>query len=222
MSKIIDCYADGGFIPSYRNRYTRWKFGKPKHNYYVKNRRSQIKVLDLWDQYILSNAKSGCTIAFDCAGYYLDGVIDDLVVVDLDPIILSWFPRGRIYSGEQSVQDLYHTADNFIINNTIKLRWKTFDQYTEFWQDAIRFMRPDCEIFFSFRDIFIFHNRLKYNFSDLLRDWLQTMTKHGFNCKKYTYDIVPVTPCLTALQDIPEIDDMVNGNIKIHWQYQCK
>jgi hypothetical protein len=221
MPKVIDCYADGEFRANYRNRYTRWKFGKPKHNYYVKNRRAPIKILDLYDQYILENLNPGTTMAFDCAGYYLDGLVDDLCVVDLDPIVLSWYPQAHIYTDEKSVVELYHSADNFIVINTIKLRWKTFDAYTDFWCRARRFLRNGCQVFFSYRDIFIFHNRLKYNFSELSQQWLLTMEQHGFYVNKYQYEPISVTSEMHDLSQIPEINDMVNGNVKIHWQYRC-
>ena len=55
MQKVIGRYSEATFIESYRNRYTRWKFGKPKHNYYVKNRRSDVKVFDYYDKYIIDN-----------------------------------------------------------------------------------------------------------------------------------------------------------------------
>lgn len=222
MQKVIDRYSDATFINTYRNRYTRWKFGKPKHNYYVRNRRSATKILDYYDQYLLENLKPGNTIAFDCAGYYLDEFVDNLTVVDLDPIVLSWFPTATIYTSEDAVKDLYNTADNFIVNNTIRLRWKTFEEHANFWKDTRKFLRDGCNIFFSYRDIFIFHNRLKYNFSDLLKTWLTEMEDYGFYVKQYTYDPIEITADMRELEQIPEIKDMINGNVKIHWEYRCR
>ena len=222
MQKVIDRYSDATFVDTYRNRYTRWKFGKPKHNYYVRNRRSDEKILDLYDKYLIENVVPGQTIAFDCAGYYLDEFIDNLTVVDLDSIVLSWFPSAKIYTNEDAVRDLYNTADNFIVNNTIRLRWKTFEEHANFWKESRKFLKDGCNIFFSYRDIFIFHNRLKYNFSDLLSDWLKDMEQYGFYVKQYTYDPIDVTADMTELERIPEIKDMINGNVKIHWEYRCK
>lgn len=221
MQKIIGRYSDATFRNTYRNLYTKWKFGKPKHIYYIKNRRSSDKILDHYDKYLLENFKAGRTIAFDCAGYYLDGLVNDLIVVDLDPIVLSWYPQAQIYTNEESVQHLYSTADNFIVNNTIKLRWKTLDEHREFWKNSRRFLQNGCQVFFSYRDIFIFHNRLKYNFSELLNNWLTTMEEYGFYVKNYSYDPIKVTAEMKDIEIIPEINDMVNGNVKIHWEYKC-
>jgi hypothetical protein len=221
MPKVIDCYADGPWVDSYRNNYIKWKFGKPKHRYYVNNRRATVKKFDPWDQYVVDHCGTGHTIAWDSAGYYLDGIIPNLTVVDLEPVVQSWYPQARIYTDEGTVEDLYHSADNFMINNTVRLRWRTFDYLTNFWQNTARFFRPECQVFFSFRDIFIFHNRLKYHFSDLLEQWIDRMTPLGFDPVRVSYEKIPVTSDITEIAQVPEIDDMVNGNIKIHWQYRC-
>lgn len=222
MPKVIDCYADGPWVNSYRNNYTKWKFGKPKHRYYVNNRRAQTKKFDHWDQYIIEQCCPGHTIVWDSAGYYLDGVIDDLTVVDLEPVVLSWYPKAKIYTSENAVQDLYTSADNFVINNTVRLRWRTFDYYTDFWKHTTRFFRPGCQVFFSFRDIFMFHNRLKYHFSELLEEWIERMKPLGFDPVRVSYEKIPITSAITELSKVPEIEDMVNGNIKIHWHYRCR
>lgn len=221
MQKVINRYSDATFVQSYRNLYSKWKFGKPKHNYYVKNRRATNKLFDYYDKYIINNLQSGHTIAFDTAGYYLDGVVSNLTVIDLNPIVLSWYPQAVIFQQEKDVEHLYNSADNFIVNNTIRLRWKTFDEHADFWIRARRFLKPGCQIFFSYRDIFIFHNRLKYNFSELLANWLPTMEQYGFYVKHYSYEKIPVTEHHTEIETVPEISDMVNGNVKIHWEYRC-
>ena len=219
MQKVIGRYGEATFKNNFQNHYRRWKFGKPKHMYYVRNRKSTQKVLDLYDQYILENINSGNTYIYDAAGYYLDGFIKNLTVIEVNTIVTNWFPSVIIDTGEKSVQQLYNQADNFIVNNTIKLRWKTLDEYTEYWKFQRRFLTPGANVFFSFRDIFVFHNRLKYNFSQLLSEWIDMMQQHGFKLVKLKNDLIPVTDYHTNLVDIPEIEDMVNGNIKIHWKY---
>ena len=219
MQKVIGKYNEAKFRETYQNYYRKWKFGKPKHTYYVRNRRRDHKILDSYDEYILNNLNVGKTITYDAAGYYLDGIVNNLVVIELQSIVKSWYPQAYIDTGSESVLDLYNQADNFIVNNTIKLRWKTFDEYTEYWKFQRRFLKIGANVFFSFRDIFVFHNRLKYNFSQLLLNWINVMQQHGFELVRLKHDLILVTDHLTNLADIPEIEDMVNGNIKIHWKY---
>jgi hypothetical protein len=220
MQKVIGRYDEAKFKDTYQNHYRRWKFGKPKHTYYVRNRHAKNKILDMYDCYILENLVPGETVTYDSAGYYLDGIVDNLSVIELNPIVKSWYPDAYIDTGEESVKSLYCQADNFIVNNTIKLRWKTFDQYTNYWKHQIKFLKPGSQIFWSFRDIFVFHNRLKYNFSDLLKNWLRSMEQHGFYVINLSHSMIKINDTMITLADLPEIEDMVNGNVKVHWQYQ--
>ena len=220
MSKIINCYADAKFVDTFRNRYTRLKFGKPKHQYYLMNRRSDVMLLDEYDRYILQNKKPGNTIVYDTAGYYLDGAIDNLTVVELQPVVLHWYPTAIIDTGPDSVDHLYGTADNFIVINTIQVRWRSFDYIRDYWRYQSRFLRPGCQIFWGFRSIYILHNKLRYHFSDILADWLQEMEQYGFYLVGYTHDLIPIDATLTDLATMPEIDDPINGNVKVHWEYR--
>jgi hypothetical protein len=219
MSKVIGKYADAVLRTDFRTSYTRWKFSKPKHNYFVRNRHSKEIILDNYDKYIIDHLSPGKTITYDGAGYYLDPAIDNLTVIELVPLVLSWYPKAVIDTGEDSVKHLYNQADNFIVNNTIRLRWKTFDEYTEYWQFQTRFFKPGTQIFFSFRDIFIFHNRLKHNFSILLQAWLLSMEQYGFKLLWVNYDLIKINDTLVDYTWLPEVDDMINGNVKIHWEY---
>jgi hypothetical protein len=220
MQKVIDCYGDATMFQSFTQDYRIWKFGKPKHTYYMRNRKSDTLVFDMYDQYILENLQQGHTVIYDSAGYYLDSVVPDLKIIELRPIAQQIYPKVILDTGPQSVEHLYNTADNFIVNNTIQLRWRTFDDYTAYWKNQTRFLRPGAQIFFSFRDIFIFHNRLKYNFSDLLHDWLEQLTQYGFKLNRLQHDLIAIDDSITDLASLPEISDMINGNIKIHWTYQ--
>jgi len=217
--KVISAYGEGNFQLNFRNLYTVWKFGKPKHNYYVRNRRSTEIMLDEYDQYLIDHLKPGKTLIYDAAGYYLAEAIDDLTVIELNHIVLTWYPDAVIDTGEVSVRHLYQSADNLIVINTIRLRWKTFEEYSEYWKFQRRFLKPGAHIFFSFRDIFIFHNRLKYKFSDLLQSWLESMEIYGFNFVRLQHEIIPIDDSIIDYNSTPEIYDMINGNVKIHWEF---
>lgn len=220
MQKIIGRYNDATLKESFIQQYRVWKFGKPKHNYYMCNRKSTELIFDLYDKYILDNISPGKTIIYDSAGYYLDEVIDDLTIVEIKPIAKKLYPKVIIDIGPESVEQYYHQADNFIVNNTIQLRWKTFEDYTAYWKFQTRFFKPGAQIFFSFRDIFIFHNRLKYHLSELLIEWIDVMKSHGFVLANLDHQLIPIDDTITNISCLPEITDMVNGNIKIHWIYQ--
>ena len=220
QKKVIGNFDDSKLRDNFKTNYIRWRFSKAKHNYYVKNRRSNNIVLDNYDKYIVENLKPGKTFTYDSAGYYLDPVVDNLTVIELVPIVSIWYPRVVIETDRGSVDHLYNQADNFIIINTVRLRWKTFNEYTEYWKYQSRFFKPGAHIFFSFRDIFIFHNRLKYKFSDLLGSWLNSMEDNGFKLINLSHTLINTTDQMQDYTHLQEIDDLINGNVKIHWEYQ--
>jgi hypothetical protein len=219
MQKIINNYVDATFVPTWRNRYMRYRAGHPKHRYYLENRKRYIAKLDLWDQYILANIKPGKTIAWDVSGYYLQDFIKDLVVVEKSPIVLDWAPKCVMDFDENQMIPLFGSADNLIIININELRWKDIDYWTLWWCRRAVYLRPGAQIFFSFRENRLLRNRLKEKFSDIMDTWLVTMAQHGFTVKHYEYQPCPIDANVTDHRSAPEISDTVNGNLKIHWEY---
>ena len=224
---------DATFNATFRNLYTKFKFGKPKHHYYVRNRRSSTMILDEYDRYIIEHLIPGTTIAYDSVGYYLDGAIDNLVVIDRYDFIKKWYPKVVIdpiaaklpatYNSaeeEDSVRPYYGTADNFIVINTIRARWEPIDYVTKYWQYQSRFLKPGCQVFFSFRSHGVKYNKLKYNFEHILNPWLDEMSTHGFKLIRKQYDKIQIDETMTVLEHLPEVKDTINGNVKVHWEYR--
>jgi len=221
MQKIINNYVDATFVPTWRNRYMRYRAGHPKHRYYLQNRKRDVACLDLWDQYILSNLKPGKTLAWDVSGYYLEDFVKDLVVVEKNPIVLDWAPNCIIDTEEDSMIHLLGAVDNLIIININELRWKTINQWTEWWGRRSVYLKDGAQIFFSFRENRLLRNRLKDLFGDVMHNWLNEMETHGFKLHHYNYNPCPISNAVIDHRHAPEIDDPVNGNLKIHWEYHA-
>ena len=219
MQKLIDSYEDATFIPSFRNLYQSYRAGHPKHRYWLANRKQAIAKLDLYDQYILENLNPGKTLAYDISGYYLNNFIRDLVIVEKDPVVLTWAPECILESDQLSLDALHGTIDNLIVINIVDLRWKNIEYWTEWWLKKAVYFKPGCQIMFSFRENRLLRNRLKIKFSNLMDKWLQTMETHGFMLKRYSYDPCAVDELMTNYKHAPEIVDIINGNLKIHWEY---
>ena len=219
MQKIINNYVDATFVPTWRNRYIRYRAGHPKHRYYLQNRKRDVACLDLWDQYILSNLKPGKTVAWDVSGYYLEDFVKDLVVVENNPIVLDWAPNCIMDYRDSGMIQLRGNVDNLIIVNIEELRWKTIDYWTEWWRSRSLYLKPGAQVFFSFRENRLLRNRLKDKFSDVMDTWLTAMEQHGFKVKHYDYQPCPIDDTITNHRHAPEIVDTVNGNLKIHWGF---
>jgi len=221
MPTIINNYVDATFVPTWRNQYMRYRAGHPKHRYYLENRRRAVALLDLWDKYILDWLKPGQTLAWDVSGYYLEDFVDDLVVVEKNPIVLDWAPNCIIDTEEDSMIHLLGAVDNLIIININELRWKTIDQWTEWWCRRSAYLRDGAQVFFSFRENRLLRNRLKDSFGDVMNTWLTEMDKHGFKLQYYKYEPCAIGYSTKDHRHAPEIADAVNGNLKIHWEYHA-
>jgi len=219
MQKIINNYVDATFVDTWRNRYMRYRAGHPKHRYYLNNRKQPIAKLDLWDEYILKNLQPGKTIAWDASGYYLQDFVQDLVVVEKYPIVLDWAPDCIIDTDVSAMLKLKGSADNLIFVNINELRWKDINYWTTWWIQKAIYLKPNSQIFFSFRENRLLRNRLKESLTGIMSSWLPAMEQHGFYVKHYSYDPCPIDATVHDHRHAPEIVDTVNGNLKIHWEY---
>jgi hypothetical protein len=222
MQKLIDNYIDGTFIESFSNYYRVYRAGHPKHRYWLANRRKDIIKLDLYDQYILENLIPGTTMSYDNSGYYLSDVIENLIIIEKEPVVLKWAPQCIIDTGEDSMKNYHGQIDNLIVMLPRELRWTTIDYWTTWWIQQAKYLKSDSQIFFSFRENRLIRNRLKNKLSEVMDDWLQEMKQHGFKLKHYSYDPCPVDDSIINLKQVPEITDPVNGNLKIHWEYNVQ
>lgn len=220
MQKLINHYSDATRKNTWRNQYVAFRAEHPKHMYYLANRKQPEVCLDLYDQYILEHLVPGTTMAFDAAGYYLEEVVSDLIVVERMDIVKVWYPKCLVTTDPASLTHLHGKINNLIINNTLMLKWKTLEQWTEWWTHNSKLLAPGAQIFCSFRDNRIMRNRLTVNFRSMLTQWLADMEQHGFQVIDYSYDPCVVDDSVTDFRCAGEITDTTNGNLKIHWQYE--
>lgn len=220
MSKLINHYDDGLRRDTWRNRYVAFRAEHPKHMYYMVNRKRSEACLDYYDRYVLENLRSGTTMAFDIAGYYLKDAIQDLVIVERMGIATDIDPDCVISQSPAALTEYHGKISNLLVSNTLVLKWKTLAEWTDWWVHNSVVLKPGAHVFCSFRDNRIMRNRLKVKFRDQLNDWFKSMEAHGFYVKDYSYDPCPVGDNVTDYQCAGEIDDTTNGNLKIFWRYE--
>lgn len=220
MQKLINHYSDATRKDTWRNQYVAFRAEHPKHMYYLANRRQSEVCLDLYDKYILENLNPGTTMAFDVAGYYLVDVVPNLIVVERMEIAKSWYPSCLVTTDPASLTQFHGKVNNFIVNNSLMLKWKTLDQWTSWWLHNSVLLAPGAQIFCAFRDNRIMRNRLTVNFRRALAHWLGYMERQGFRIIDYSYDPCNVGDDVTDYRSATEIADTTNGNVKIHWQYE--
>ena len=52
-----------------------------------------------------------------------------------------------------------------------------------------------------------------------MHNWLDEMKSYGFVLNNLDHKLIEIDDTLVELSHLPEVADMINGNIKIHWTY---
>ena len=158
----------------------------------------------------MKNLLPGPTIAWDCGGLYLEGLIDDFYVAETHTCPRWISSKINIVDGEVDMQFRKLGASNLICiqNNTLKYNHSIFDFLVragwsnQGWKPALLpWMAQTCRIFLSISDFMLYYNRLKYNKQEFVKQQTDELQAQGF-----TIDFC-------TIQDSGS--HMINGNIKL-------
>ena len=104
--------------------YLKYRTGKIKHELWLKSRKSDSVYITSYDQCILDNLQTGKTGIFGSAGYYLEDCVEDLTVLEKDPIVKKFYPKAIIVKGREDIGRLYPKYfNNFIVTNNRSDMW---------------------------------------------------------------------------------------------------
>ena len=78
---------------NFRTRYTKYRAGRLKHQYWLWNRKQDQKKLDIYDASILRNCQPGKTAFFASAGYYLKDIWPDIDSIEMHPVVKEFYPN---------------------------------------------------------------------------------------------------------------------------------
>jgi len=197
-----------------RHNYIRYRIGRIKHEYWLRNRKNkQEKLLDSFDNFVIKNLKPGNTCVYGCAGYYLEDWIKDLTVVEQWDIVKKIYPKAHIIKQRK---DLFNTFgcsfDNFIVTNARGDHWVNLDGLEEHIGFYAKTIKEDGLLFYTFRDTQIPEwNRLTTNHYDYFFDWAINIWKTtGMHCVWKDIKFADRTNPF-AMDENP---DTTNGNIK--------
>jgi hypothetical protein len=213
MPRLIDHFSEARIKSDWRTLYRRYRFGRLKHHYYLWNRKHAPARVEAYDHLILSNCQPGHTVFFASAAYYLRELWPEITVVEMHPIVKTFYPDAIIADRPDIAAALPAPADNFAVVNNRADHWRNLDGMTELFQHYCRAMAPGCRFFYSFRDTQIHYNRLRYSFRDLLQTWLRDLEKIDLHLAWHNIEFG--APYLQG-----ENPDTTNGNIKLWFSYQ--
>ena len=213
-----------------KHNYIRYRIGRLKHNFWLKSRKSKDTVyVDAYDNFILQNLKQGETCYFGSAGYYLDGAIDNLTVIEHRPIVQAFYPEAVIVEHRNEVGKLFpNKFDNFVVVNNRADIWTTlYDTFEDLpsVEDHVRHyitsMKPGCVFFYSFRDTQIINwNRISENHYEYFYKFGLYLKKYGLNLLWHDIKFANKEADGNGDYDILENPDTLNGNIKFIFQYR--
>lgn len=196
---------------SARTRYLGWQHSRVKWPLYLKNKHNAYeKKINMWDKIIIQHLLPGPTVAWDCGGLYLEGLIDDLYVVETHTCPEWISPKINIVDPAVDSQLRALGARNLICiqNNTLKYNHSIYDFLVragwsnQGWKPALLpWMDQTCRIFLSISDFMLYYNRLKYTKHEFVKQQTDQLEAQGF-----TIDFC-------AIQNSES--HMINGNIKL-------
>lgn len=203
---------------SWKTQYLRFRMGRLKHRYWLTNRkRTGEFLIDSYDYFILSKLQPGPTIIFGSAGYYLEDIIEDLHVVEMHPVVKTFYPQAIIVTDRADIKNHVPKSANFIVNNNRLDHWMpTVEALNYNIQCYVDCLQPGGLLFYSFRDTQMLPlNRLTIDMEQYYRDWANSLPGLSVVWSDINFEQqLPnngVYPCR-------ENPDTTNGNLKFIFQ----
>lgn len=214
MSQLIEFFDAGKIKTDWKTQYIRYRIGRLKHQYWLWNRKQKDKALvDEYDYLILQNCQPGTTIFFCSSGYYLKDIYPEIEVIEMHPVVKTFYDNLYICSDRNKLDLLPLRADNFAVVNNRGDHWVDNKGLTEHFVNYSKIMNTGCRVFYSFRDTQIHVNRLTTELYAYFYDWALSLESIGFKLVwksiqfKKTYDTL-------------ENPDTTNGNLKFWFVYK--
>lgn len=219
MQKLVEHFDQVTFKKDWRTQYVKYRAGRLKHQFWLRNRKNPTDaVIDSYDYRILQNCQPGTTVFFGSAGYYLKDIFPGIEVVEMHPVVSTFYPGVHICSRD-NLSSLPFKADNFAVVNNRADHWVTqlglsdhFDKYSEI-------MNPGCRVFYSFRDTQIQFNRLTVDIEDYFGTWAHSLESRGFKLVWSDINIPRKVPDYNGCYNQLENPDSTNGNLKFWFVY---
>lgn len=220
MPKIIESFDQAEIRKDWSTQYFRYRAGRLKHQYWLLNRKRNQAVIDSYDHKIIQNCQPGTTVFFASAGYYLRDIYPEIKVIEMHPIVKTFYPEAIICTKRDLLGNLEFRADNFAVINNRGDHWVTVDGLTNHLQNYTRIMNPGCRVFYSFRDTQIHVNRLTTDLFQHFLSWAMGLEDIGLKLAWHSINFKTKYPDQHGYYDLSENPDTSNGNLKFWFVYK--
>jgi hypothetical protein len=223
MPKLIEFFESGTIKTDWKTQYIRYRLGRLKHQYWLWNRkRKNNALIDEYDYAILNNCKQGKTAFFASAGYYLKDIFPEIEVIEMHPVVKTFYPDVHICTDRKDLENLPFKVDNFAVVNNRGDIWTEPYNIANYCKQYSKIMKPGCRFFYSFRDTQVADlNRLTIDMERFFLNWAKDVAKqcdmqlvwHHIDFRKKTSDPL-------GNYDTLENPDTTNGNLKFWFVYK--
>lgn len=223
MPKLLEFFESQTFKSDWKTQYIRYRLGRLKHQYWLWNRKNPEKALiDEYDYTILKNCQLGTTVFFASAGFYLKDIFPEIEVIEMHPVVKTFYPDVHICTDRDKLSDLPLRADNFAVVNNRGDIWTEVPNIAEYCKKYSKIMNPGCRFFYSFRDTQVSGlNRLTIDMEQFFLDWAENVAKDcDMKLVWHNIDFRKKTPDPLGNYDVLENPDTTNGNLKFWFVYK--
>jgi len=230
MKKLIEHYSEFPIKSfskkqSFKKQYIKYRVGRIKHELWLKNRKAFDNILvEKYDWFIINNLKPGKTCFFCSAGYYLEKLVDNLVVIENSEIVKHFYPNAFIINDRTKLSEKFNnTFDNFVVNNNRGDHWGDgIESIKNYIGEYTACLKSGGLLFYSFRDTQIPNwNRLTKDHYDYFYNFAKTLKKqYDLNLIWHDIKFAEKVKDASGNYDMLENPDTSNGNIKFVFQYQ--
>jgi hypothetical protein len=223
MTKIIEFFDQSLEKSDWKTQYIRYRIGRLKHQYWLWNRKNPTRaIIDEYDHNIMKNCQPGKTVFFGSAGYYIRDIFPDVEVVEMHPVVKTFYPDAYICNDRADLPTILpFKVDNFVVVNNRAEMWCTVDGITDHFSNYIKTMNPGCRLFYSFRDTQMHLNRLTTDMESHFSDWaISLKQKLDLQLVWHSVDFSKKLPDQNGYYDQLENPDSTNGNLKFWFVYK--
>jgi hypothetical protein len=205
---------------SFKTRYVKYRAGRLKHHYWLRNRKRTNKFVEEYDATILKNCKPGTTAFFCSAGYYLKDIWPNIDSIETHAVVKEFFPDVILVDSRASLADhVPNKYDNFAVVNNRGDHWVDIVGLAEHLKNYCRVLNDGARVFYSFRDTQIHYHRLKQPAHEHFLDWAKSLHNIGLTLVWHDIQFKPKVKDGAGNYDAFENPDTTNGNLKFWFVY---
>jgi len=221
--RLVEQLHSTDHLTDFRTRYIKYRAGRLKHQYWLWNRKREMKIVDWYDAMILRNCQPGTTAFFASSGYYLRDIWPGIDSLEMHTVVKEFYPDVILIDNRKNlVSHISHMYDNFAVVNNRGDHWVNVDGLTQHLLSYCQALNPGARLFYSFRDTQIHYHRLRVDAEQYFLSWARSLVLHDLHLAWHDINFRKKYKDAQGHYDAWENPDTTNGNLKFWFVYKGK